>query len=112
MITAQEALALVEQSDSTIQRIMEVLSPKIEDAASKGKRELQVYEEGWWGSEESFRTHAVVPSAKQARLIEQLKKHGYHVEFGRISDGYVPRGLAEDDGSGPTYYNMGISIRW
>ena len=91
---------------------MEVLSPKIEDAASKGKRELQVYEEGWWGCEEDFRTHSVLPSTKQVRLMEQLKKHGYHAEFGRISAGYVPRGLTEDDGSGPTYYNMGISIRW
>jgi len=52
----------------------------------------------------------VTPLQKAVEL--KLKELGYRAEFKLDGDKYVPRGLADDMGNGPTIQNYGIQISW
>jgi hypothetical protein len=110
MITASEAFSLVEASNSTIDKMLKILDPKIRAAAEKGQRQLPVFEEGWWDSVPSMSN--IKPSPKQDRLIAALANHGFSARLENHGGVYIPKGLADDDGNGPEYVNACIVIRW
>jgi len=75
MIEAEKARELVEASDTFINKVLERISPRIEQAARAGQRELFLYEDELWDSYETF--VAVTPTPRQVRVCDALHEHGY-----------------------------------
>lgn len=111
MITAAEAREIREHSSVRVQEILSQLEPDIRASAEKGLSELACYSvRELWTSVEAYNgRHA---TALQSRVMTELKELGYGVTFAPHGDQYVPRGLADDDGNGPSYQNWCIIIRW
>lgn len=110
MINATTARQLVEESEIAIEQMLNSLDMKIREQAIKGQTEYVIYDEGWYESapcgSPPNKTH------KHRALVDKLQRHGFSVTFGAISSSYVPKGLMNDDGSGPEYKNYGITVRW
>ena len=113
MISASTCRQIVELSDATVDKILERLSPKVEAAATAGKRTYSIYEEGLWEGVNVAFGASPKPTALQLRVIEKLKAHGF-LSAKLCADGgkYIPRGLQSDDGDGPEYQNFCIVISW
>jgi hypothetical protein len=77
-------------------------------AAESGKRQVFID----LGSVKQFEYlhHTITPL--QHAVADKLKELGYRVEIKLDGDKYVPRGLADDNGNGPTIQNYGIQIGW
>ena len=107
MICAQEAFYLYEQTGAVLKKFLEQeVEPKIKDAASRGQRKIFVD----LGSCETWSNLAIDFVHKAA--IKELSSLGYTVSFGKNGHPFVPRGLADDHGEGPTYINYGLHIAW
>lgn len=108
MIDAKSAKQLYDQSEGQVQTYLDTkLDKAIKDAAAAGKR--SIFHD--MGSEEVFRT--VEPTPIQKQIMVKLTELGYTVKFvPKHGDKYVPRGLANDNESGPSYQNYGIQINW
>lgn len=108
MITAAEAKALYDDSGVEVAKYLQYkIEPEVKAAATSGKRTVFHYV----GSCDMFTYPR--PDPLQNRIIEKLRELGFTVQW-LDSDGesYVPRGLADDDGNGPSYTNYGIQIAW
>jgi len=112
MITAQEARALSEASDAHLERYLALIDKEIRSHAEKGDRVYECYVEDLWVSKETY-VHPS-PDPLQQRVINALKMAPtfFGAEWRKSGDTYVPRGLANDDGEGPSYQNYCIHIRW
>jgi len=106
MITAQEAKVLYDKSGSEVQ---DYLTHNIE------KQIVSRSESG-----ERYYTHHLgsceYEPPKLSPLLEgvmaELKRLEYRVMYVNFGEKYVPRGLAEDDGTGPLFQNYGFTISW
>jgi hypothetical protein len=108
MISAKEALEIYNNSLYTLQRYLEDnFHSKIRQAAMDGKREYILY----LGANEIY---CGVPKLDvlQCKAITELGKLGFNVQYGFYGEEYVPRGLADDDGTGPIHRNFGIKVTW
>jgi len=115
MISAKEARGIVETSESVVAKYLDKIDTLVRHNAAEGKTSLFLYIEGLWAAEEVSSTYNKVATPIQVCVIRALKNLGYHAAYGSDSDPkamYVPRGLANDDGSGPMYINCGITIKW
>ena len=57
--------------------------------------------------------HNPRPDPLQTGIIEKPRALGYTVQWLESEgESYVPRGLADDAGDGPSYTNYGIRITW
>lgn len=114
MISASTCRQIVELSDATVDKILERLSPKVEAAATAGKRTYSIYEDGLWEGVNVTFGASPKPTPLQLRVIEKLKAHGFlSAKLSADGDKYIPRGLADDfDGTGPDYQNFCIVISW
>lgn len=108
MITAAEVKTLYDQSGVEVDKYLsQKIEPEIKAAATSGNRTVFHF----IGSRDVF-THPR-PDPLQTRIIEKLRALGYTVHWlDSEGESYVPRGLADDDGNGPSYTNYGIRITW
>jgi len=107
MIDAKQAKQLYDESGVEVQTFLtHTVEKKVKDAAESGKRFVFIC----LGAEPVY--HNVQPDNIQKAAMEELKKLGYKVVFQRDGESYVPRGLADDDGNGPSHTNYGIQISW
>jgi len=109
MITAQEAKQLYDESGAEVDQFLKnEVEQKVADAAKGGKRQVFVY----MGSVKQFEYLDRTVTPLQKAVADKLKTLGYRVEIKLDGDKYVPRGLADDYGKGPTIQNYGIQISW
>lgn len=106
MITAQEAKALYDKSGAEIQDYLtHNIEKQIVNQSESGKREyihhLGSYEHG---------LPKMSPLLED--IMEELRRLEYRVMYVNFGAKYVPRGLAEDDGTGPLFQNYGFIISW
>lgn len=105
MITAQEARALYDRVGIEATKLANEVSAAITKAASS-KRSL------FYLIDAEVTYHHSSPNDVQSRVIEDLRAAGFKVTYGRDGEAYVPRGLADDDGNGPSHINVGFHIKW
>jgi hypothetical protein len=109
MITAKEAKQLYDQSE---QEVADYLSHHVEgyvrSAAESGKRQVQIHIDTTGPFE--YLDQKITPFEKA--VIDKLKTLGYTAKIENYGDSYVPRGLADDDGNGPSHRNYGFIIGW
>ena len=109
MITAKEAKQLYDQSGAEVEQFLKSeVEKKVADAASRGKRFTFICL-GTIGPYE-YVEHKLTPL--NWAVVERLAELGYHARVTLDGDKYVPRGLADDDGNGPSHQNYGIQIGW
>lgn len=109
MITAKEAKQLYDESGAEVEQFLKNSVEKpVTDAAKGGKRfvficlgTVRLYEHA---------QDKLTPLNKA--VLERLVELGYRARVVLDGDKYVPRGLADDDGNGPTVQNYGIQIGW
>ena len=109
MLTAQEAKVLYDQSGAEVDEFLKyTVEKEVTNAAKGGKRTVTIL----LGSLEPLRhlDQEVTPLNKA--VVAKLKELGYIAHIERYGESYVPRGLADDDGRGPSHTNYGIRIGW
>lgn len=110
MINAKDALDLYNNSLHTLQQyLLDNFHSGIQNAARNGKREF-ILDCGSEMTGYGGITPKMTPLQEKAR--DELKKLGYETVWMWYGDAYVPKGLADDDGSGPKYMNYGLKVRW
>jgi hypothetical protein len=106
MINAQEAKTLYDKSGTEVQDYLTYnVEDKIIDHAARGKR-YYIHDIG-----SSRAPLPKIPPLMQG-VIDELKRLGYVVQYGFYGESYVPRGLADDSGEGPSFQNIGVTIGW
>ena len=109
MIDAKQAKQLYDQSGAEVEQFLKhEVEKKVTDAAKSGKREVFVD----MGSVKMFHHLADTITPLQKAVADKLKTLGYRAEIKLHGESYVPCGLADDNGNGPTITNYGIQIGW
>jgi hypothetical protein len=109
MITAKEAKELYDQSGQEVADYLKhSVEKKVKEAAEGGKRQVFID----MGSVRQFEYLRSTITPLQQAVADKLKELGYRVEIKLDGESYVPRGLADDNGNGPTIQNYGIQISW
>jgi hypothetical protein len=109
MITATEAKVLYDQSGAEVDSYLKhAVESKIVKAAMEGKRSVNIH----LGSLDHFRHLDQEITPIQKAVVTKLKELKFTAEIQLYGDQYVPRGLADDDGNGPSHRNYGFIIRW
>jgi hypothetical protein len=109
MITAKEAKELYDQSGQEVADYLKhSVEKKVKEAAEGGKRQVFID----MGSVRQFEYLQSTITPLQQAVADKLKELGYRVEIKLDGESYVPRGLADDNGNGPTIQNYGIQISW
>lgn len=115
MITAHELREVQALNATAVNKYCEAIWIKLKaHADNSSKKELFLYIDGLWKAHEGYKVPYVELSSIQGLIMKELTNRGCGVTFGKDPDdlGYVPRGLADDCGEGPTYFNVGITVRW
>lgn len=106
MISAKEALELYNNSLYTLQRYLEDnFHSGIRQAAMDGKKQ-------YFHCIDCCSSTLPKMSDLEYKVVGELQKLGYKVNYTFYGDKYVPRGLADDDGNGPEHQNYGILVSW
>jgi hypothetical protein len=109
MINAKEAKALYDKSGQEVADYLKInVEPAVIRAATDGKRKVFILLGATQYSSEM--RDAITPVHRGVALI--LKDQGYVVSIEQDGASYVPSGLADDDGNGPSYTNYGFHISW
>ena len=109
MITAKEAKELYDKSGQEVADYLKyTVEKEVVKAAEGGKRQTII----GLKSLEPYRHLDQVITPLQKAVVDQLKMLGYRAEIKLYGDHYVPAGLADDDGKGPSHQNYGIHISW
>lgn len=109
MITAKEAKQLYDESGAEVEQFLkQSVEQRVTYAAQGGKRQVFID----MGSVKQFEYLDRTVTPLQKAVVDKLKTLGYRVEIKLDGDKYVPRGLADDNGNGPTIQNYGIQISW
>ena len=109
MIDAKQAKQLYDQSGAEVEQFLKnSVEKKVTDAAKGGKRQVFI-DLGSLGPYE-YVDRKLTPL--NWAVVQRLVELGYHAKIVLDGDKYVPRGLADDDGNGPSHQNYGIQIGW
>jgi len=109
MITAKEAKVLYDKSGQEVADYLKyTVEKEIVKAAEGGKRHTIIHLK----SLPYFQHLDQVITPLQKAVIDRLKELGYGAEIKLYDNPYVPRGLTDDDGQGPSHQNYGIHIGW
>ncbi len=109
MITAKEAKELYDQSGAEVTDFLERnVESKVSYAAKSGKRLVFIH----LGSKGMFDHLDQLITPLQKAVVEKLLELGYRARIVLDGEKYVPPGLADDDGNGPSHQNYGIQISW
>lgn len=117
MITAAQALELVKRSDAEVERYLALIGPAIEVASKAGRRSILLSSVVGFPDPAAVSVHLPVNTPFsmtdfQTRLCAALKQFGFGADMQAPHASYVPRGLADDDGNGPSYKHYTIIVRW
>lgn len=109
MITAKEARQIYDESGAEVNNFLKYkVEIHIVSAAKSGKREVVIHI-GTTGPYE-YVDQKITPL--EWAILDKLKELGYTAKIENYGDSYVPRGLADDDGDGPSHRNYGFMISW
>jgi len=109
MITAKEAKELYDKSGAEVDVYLKNrVEKEVVKAAEGGKRITVIH----LGSKGMFDHLDQIITPLQKAVVDKLKELGYRAEIKLYGESYVPRGLADDDGNGPSHQNYGIQIIW
>lgn len=109
MITAKDAKQLYEDSGYEVEQFLtHQVETEVINAAKSGKRQIMIY----LGTISPFEYVQNVTTPLHRAVVSRLKELGFHAEIQPYGNKYVPRGLADDDGTGPEHQNFGIHIGW
>ena len=109
MITATEAKVLYDQSGAEVDSYLKhEVESKIVKAAMEGKRSVIIH----LGALDYLRHLDQEVTPIQKAVVTKLKELKYRAVIQLYGDQYVPRGLADDDGRGPSHRNYGLEIGW
>ena len=109
MIKAKEAKQLYDESGAEVTEYLKHhIEQKIIDAAKGGKRFVFIC----IGSVGPYEYVENKLTPLDRAVVDKLVELGYRARVCNDGDKYVPRGLAEGDGSGPLYQNYGIQVGW
>jgi hypothetical protein len=109
MITAAEAKKLYDDSGAEIEKFLtHTVEKPIIEAAKKGERSVHIH----LGTVGQFEHLDQLTPHLQRGVLDKLAQLGYRCSIGKQSAPYVPRGLADDDGNGPSYTNFGLNVHW
>jgi hypothetical protein len=106
MITAIEAREITHSSDKAIKALLQPVEQMIRSAAEAGDSSTLYH----LCSHPALLKIDFLPS--HVRMVRELEKLGFTATIMMYGEQYVPRGLADDSGDGPSYINYGISIEW
>lgn len=112
MISAIEAGKLVAASKTNVDRILTIIDPEIIKLATAGKRAYACYVPTMYESLPECDVLYAKLSPLQAGVAEKLREFGYNVSHGRDGVGYVPMSHQDDNGNGPKYFNVCLTIKW
>ena len=112
MIKASEAQALVLNSAANVEKYIALIEPNIRKLANDGKRTYECYVDGLWSNMEEYRFIYAELTPIQLLVSNKLKEFGYMVRLSKSGDTYIPRGLADDYGEGPSHVNVCLIISW
>jgi len=109
MIDAKEAKRLYDASGAEVQAFLtNEVEPSIIKAATGGKRSIFIL----IGTVGPF-DHLIDKIKPIERAVEKaINTLGYNCKIEKDGASYVPRGLADDDGNGPSHTNYGYKINW
>ncbi len=109
MITAKEARQVYDESGAEVNNFLKYkVEIHIVSAAKSGKREVVIH----IGTTGPFEYVDQKITPLEWAILDKLKELGYTAKIENYGDSYVPRGLADDDGDGPSHRNYGIHIGW
>ncbi len=108
-ISPSEARSRAANSIATAQMWLKGIENKIVEAADGGKNYIEIHLDAF---DTTFGNIPPVPPVHIQKAIQLLKDMGYVVKYQGLGDLYVPRGLANDDGTGPMHRNYGLVIGW
>jgi imidazole glycerol phosphate synthase subunit HisF len=108
MITAKETRSLYDHSSAEVKAYLAKIDPVIREAAKDGKQFVVLYVDGLWEAVQYQSRMTPI----QASVKTELETLGFRVTYGKVGDGYIPRGLMNDDGKGPIYYNTCLTVGW
>lgn len=109
MITAQQAKQLYDESGAEVEAFLnDKIGPEVVHAAKRGERTVTIL----LSSKDTYTYLLQIITPLQAAVVKRLKELGYNAKIDTYGESYVPRGLADDDGHGPTHTNYGIHIGW
>lgn len=109
MITAAEAKKLYDDSGVEIEKFLtHTVQRPVLEAATRGERSVHIT----LGSVGPFEhvDQQITPLYKG--VLDKLAKLGYRCSIGIHGAPYVPRGLQDDDGNGPSHTNFGLNVHW
>lgn len=109
MIDAKQAKQLYDESGAEVEAFLKhKVEKKVTDAAKSGKRFVFICLDsvGPYEHVEQKLTPAI------RAVVERLVELGYRARVVLDGDRYVPCGLADDDGNGPSHQNYGIQVGW
>ena len=109
MITAKQAKQFYDDSGYEVEQFLtHSVETEVMNAAKGGKRDVFIH----LGSVNQFEYLDRTITPLQQAVADKLKTLGYRADIKLDGDKYVPRGLADDNGNGPTIQNYGIQISW
>jgi hypothetical protein len=109
MISAKEAKELYDKSGQEVADYLKyTVEKEVVKAAEGGKRKTIIF----LNCKGMFDHLCDVITPLQKAVVDKLKELGYRAEIKLYGDNYVPSGLADDDGKGPSHQNYGIHIGW
>ena len=109
MITAKEAKVLYDKSGQEVADYLKnTVEKEVVRAAEGGKRQTIIL----LGSLGPFSWLDPEITPLQKAAVDQLKMLGYRAEIKLYGHKYIPPGLSDDDGEGPSHQNYGIHISW
>ena len=109
MINAKHAKQLYDESGAEVEQFLSYsVEQKVMDAAKGGKREVMIH----LGAVGPFEYVDQVVTPLNKAVVDKLQTLGYRAKIVKYGESYVPRGLADDDGKGPSHTNYGIQISW
>lgn len=109
MINAKEAKLLYDSSSAMVESYLtRSIEPAIKNAAQEGELKVVIHIDSL---ESSTYLNQVVTQLHKS-TVERLLDLGYTAKIGYYGDTYIPRGLINDDGDGPTYQRYGLIIGW
>lgn len=109
MITAKEALELYDASGAEVNLFLKhSVESEVIKAAKGEKRTVFIHLDALAPFDHLDQRTTPLQRAIVAKLISL----GYRAKIRLDGAPYVPRGLADDDGDGPSHTNFGIEIGW
>jgi hypothetical protein len=110
MITAAEAREIAKTSDVVCERLLQMLDPKIREAAEMGKSQFDTRHVDKLQTEYQGYSRGVA-TPLMTKMVDKLKALGYTAEFASEKINYR-EDPDEPDRTYPTAYYYFIRIRW